>query len=206
MRSCFCLLIKSLRRRRTLTLGTLAHFSHLILSLAIACAVTLALAALHAKYATAGVTDHPAGETAPATASRVHLYFTDDSNSFLTAEQRKVLHGPDTAAFAAAIVRALINGPQKTLVRTIPAGTKLKAIYVLANGRCYVDLSSRIRDQHPGGCNTELLTVYSVVNSLILNISQIKTVKLLIDGAEVPTLAGHVDLQSSVAANMLLIR
>lgn len=169
-------------------------------------ALALVLTAPQTHWAASGSSNGAADQTATAATSAVHLYFADDSNAFLTAEQRKIFPGPDPTAFAAAIVKALIEGPQKNLVRTIPVGTKLRAVYVLADGRCFVDLSATVRQKHPGGCHSELLTIYSVVNSLVLNIAQIKTVKLLINGAEAPTLAGHIDLRLPVAANMLLIR
>ena len=40
----------------------------------------------------------------------------------------------------------------------------------------------------------------------ILNIPEIKWVKLLIGGKEVQTLAGHIDLEFPLEADMLLIR
>ncbi len=45
-----------------------------------------------------------------------------------------------------------------------------------------------------------------MVNSLVLNVPEIERVQILIAGNEAPTLAGHIDLQLPVKANMLLIR
>jgi spore germination protein GerM len=135
-----------------------------------------------------------------------HLYFADRQNFFLKSEQRAMHQTDDPVDFGQAIVEALIKGPQKGLVRTIPAGTKLNAIYIDSDNVCYVDLSATVRNNHPGGSNSEMLTIYSVVNSLILNVSGIKRVKILIDGNETPTLAGHINLQSAFTAYMLLIR
>ena len=108
--------------------------------------------------------------------------------------------------FGRAIVEALIKGPQKGLIRTIPVGTELNAIYIDPNKVCYLDLSETVKKKHPCGTNSELLTIYSVVNSLILNVSEVKRVKILINGNEAPTLAGHIDLQFPFKAHMLLIR
>ena len=104
------------------------------------------------------------------------------------------------------IVEALIKGPRQGLVRTIPQNTKIRAIYVTQEGICYVYLTSAIADQHPGGIKSELLTVYSIVNSVVLNVPEVKAVKILINGRESMTLAGHINLQVPVKANMLLIR
>ena len=135
-----------------------------------------------------------------------HLYFADRNNSFLKSELRVVHQPDDPVEFGRAIVEALIKGPQKGLIRTIPVGTELSAIYIDPDNVCYVDLSGAVKKRHPGGTNSELLTIYAVVNSLILNVSEISRVKILIDGNEAPTLAGHIDLQFPFKAHMLLIR
>jgi len=138
--------------------------------------------------------------------SAAHLYFADRDNYYLMSEQRVVSHSGDSVDYARSIVEALIKGSQTSLVPTIAADTELRAIYIIPGGICYVDLSQAVGKDHPGGCNSELLTIYSVVNSLILNVPEIKRVKLLIDGKEVQTLAGHIDLVFPLEANMLLIR
>jgi len=136
----------------------------------------------------------------------VHLYFSDKSNSFLTAEARTLYHSDSPAEFAKIIIEALIDGPRKQLMKTIPEGTTIRALYVTRDGTAYVDISNTITDSHPGGIKSELFTIYSIVNSLILNIPEIDAVKILIGGRESITLAGHIDLSFPFKANMLLIR
>jgi hypothetical protein len=144
----------------------------------------------------------------PAQSNKIaaHLYFANRNNSFLKSELRVVHYHHDPVEFGRTIVEALIKGPQKGLMRTIPVGTDLSAIYIDPDKVCFVDLSESVKKKHPGGVNSELLTIYSVVNSLILNVSEIKRVKILIDGNEAPTLAGHISLQLPFKAHMLLIR
>lgn len=138
--------------------------------------------------------------------TRVHLYFSDKENDFLIAEERTLEHPDNPAFFARSIVEALIRGPQQGLVRTIPEETAIRAIYVTQEGVCYVDLTASVADDHPGGIKSELFTVYSIANSLVLNVPEIEAVKILVNGNESATLAGHIDLQVPVKANMLLIR
>ena len=150
---------------------------------------------------------HPPGSlNVPDQKSPVHLYFTDRSSYFLRAEQRVVLHPDDPLGLAGSIIQALIKGPQEGLLKTIPADTRLNAIYITPDRTCYVDLSEAVRKHHPGGSKSELLTIYSLVNSLVLNVPEIERVQILIDGNQAPTLAGHVDLELPVKADMLLIR
>jgi len=136
----------------------------------------------------------------------VHLYFSDKDNSWLMAEDRQLLYQNDPVALGTQIIQALLKGPQKTLVQTIPEHTALNAFYVTQNGIAFVDISEAVKENHSGGAKSELLTIYSIVNSLILNMNDIEAVKILIDGREVSTLAGHIDLRFPLKANMLLIR
>lgn len=136
----------------------------------------------------------------------VQLYFSDKENSFLIAEERKLAHATNPVQFSQTIIAALIQGPTKGLMRTIPTGTTLRALFVAPDGTAYVDLTATLSDAHPGGIQSEQMTIFSIVNSLILNIPEINAVKILIDGRESITLAGHIDLRFPFKANMLLIR
>lgn len=136
----------------------------------------------------------------------VHIYFGDPSSRFLTAEKRVIPGSEDPIETGKRILAELIQGPNSDRVRTLAPDTRLRSLFLTAGGTAYVDLSRAAAEQHPGGCREEIFTVYSIVNSLILNIEPIKMVKLLIDGQEAQTLAGHVDLRYGFKADMLLIR
>lgn len=136
----------------------------------------------------------------------LHLYFSDRDNSFLIAEERSTSHQDNPVRMGSLIIDELLEGPGKHLIRTIPQQTTLRAFYLMADGMVVVDLSREIKEHHPGGAKSELMTIYSIVNSLILNIPEIKAVKLLIEGREAATLAGHIDLRSPFKANMLYVR
>lgn len=138
--------------------------------------------------------------------SIVYLYFADKGNTFLIAEERQIVHSKDPVEFGKIIIKALIDGPQKDLMRTVPKETRLRAFFITQEKTAYVDLSEAVRDNHPGGSQTELNTIYSIVNSLVLNIPQIEKVKVLIGGRESETLAGHIDLRFPFKANMLIVR
>jgi hypothetical protein len=145
-------------------------------------------------------------DMASSQATPVNLYFSDRNNQFLIAEERVLKSSKHPEFFARSIVEALIKGPQQGLVRTIPAETAVRAVYLTPQGICYLDLTSDVAENHPGGIKSELLSIYSIVNSLVLNVTEIEAVKILINGDESMTLAGHIDLQIPIKANMLLVR
>ena len=136
----------------------------------------------------------------------VHIYFADRNGRYLQAEERIFAGSEREIDRGRAIMEALIKGPKPGLMRTLPAGTQLRAFYLAPGNRAYVDLSESITEQYPGGCKSEMLTLYSIVNSLILNMPEVSTVKILVGGRDVPTLAGHIDIRYPFTADMSLIR
>jgi len=136
----------------------------------------------------------------------IHLYFANKENSFLIAEKRLLVQPDDPAQMGKLIIESLIKGPKEGLMRTISSDATLRALFVTEDKTAYADFSPVIREKHPGGCKSEIITIYSIVNSLILNIPEIDVVKILIDGRESMTLAGHIDLRFPLKADMLLVR
>ena len=144
--------------------------------------------------------------SASSVAFPVYLYFSDNNtNQYLRGEARPDLGSDDPIVFCRQIIDALIQGPFSGLARTIPATTELRAIYI--NERtAYVDLTREVAVSHPGGVLSELMTIYSIVNTLVLNVNAVDQVKILIAGQETETLSGHIDIRFPLNADMLLIR
>jgi germination protein M len=133
---------------------------------------------------------------------KARLYYLSDDGMRLRAAEREVPLGSDPAAQARAIVEAELAPPPAGLVTTIPDGTTLKQIFISDKGAAYVDLSSEIVKNHPGGSLDEILTVYALVDAITDNLPAISSVQILIDGREVDTLAGHVDLRRPLVKNL----
>lgn len=120
----------------------------------------------------------------------VKLYFSDSQAMYLVLEKRKIPQAPSLARQA---VIELIKGPENSdLYPTIPEGTQVNELYI-AGDIAYIDLSEEIFKNHPGGSSGELMTVYSIVNTLT-EISQIKGVQILVEGNEKKSLIGHIDI------------
>ena len=137
--------------------------------------------------------------------SMAHLYFVNRENTYLVAEKRELVHSGDPVDLAKMIIDGLIKGPLE-LVRTLPSDTRLRALFIDSNHTAYVDFNGTLQEKHPGGIRSEFFSVYSVVNSLILNVPEITRVNILIGGREAQTLAGHIDIRFPFKANMLLVR
>lgn len=130
---------------------------------------------------------------------RARLFFVAGDGERLAAVEQEVPYGEGTAEQAKRIVEAALAAPPPPYGSAIPAGTKLKAVFLASRGEAYVDLSPELQKNHPGGTTNEILTVYSLVNALTLNLPAITGVQILVDGKEVDTLAGHLDLRRPLA-------
>jgi len=120
----------------------------------------------------------------------VNLYFSDSQAMYLVPEKRKISQIPSLARQA---VIELIKGPENSdLYPTIPEGTQVNEVYI-ADDIAYIDLSEEIFKNHPGGSSGELMTVYSIVNTLT-EIPSIKGVQILVEGNEMKSLVGHIDI------------
>jgi hypothetical protein len=51
----------------------------------------------------------------------------------------------------------------------------------------------------------ELLTVYTLVDAITMNLPAVTAVQLLVNGQEVETLAGHIDLRRPLKKNLDLV-
>lgn len=150
-----------------------------------------------------------APSVAPAEPTRrikAHLFYVADDGTRLTGVEHDVAYGEGTVDQARRIIEAQLAPVAEPLVSAIPPGTQLRALFVSGRGDAYVDLSREVAAAHPGGSANELLTVYTIVNVLTMNLPAITAVQVLVDGKEVETLAGHVDLRRPLSNNSVWVR
>jgi len=120
----------------------------------------------------------------------------------LRAVQREVPFGEGAVEQGRQIVLAqLAAAAEAPLVAVIPAGGTLRSFYISERGEAFVDLGPEIAAAHPGGTTAEELTLYAIVNAVAANLPAVTTVQLLVDGKEVDTLVGHVDIRRPLRRN-----
>jgi germination protein M len=136
----------------------------------------------------------------------VTLCFSDEQAEFLVTETREVADRGSPSALAQAVVEELIRGPRSGLQPTIPPGTRLLGQVSCSQGTCTVDFSEEFVTRHPGGTSGEIMTVYSVVESLRASLPGVKAVQFLVEGKPRETLAGHLSLAFPVTSDPSLLR
>ena len=136
---------------------------------------------------------------------KAKLFYVSDDGMKLTSTEREIAYGEGTIEQAREIILAQIAPSVEPLVSAIPPGTTLRAIFVTPQGGAYVDLSGEVSRAHPGGTQNEMLTVYTIVDALASNLPAISSVQILVDGKEVDTLAGHLDLRRPFPKNLDIV-
>ncbi|MBI4824283.1 MAG: GerMN domain-containing protein [Nitrospirae bacterium] len=76
----------------------------------------------------------------------------------------------------------------------VPRNTQVLGIYNGSDGILYIDLSEDFRGNFQGDAMAEFLLLRAIYESMMSNISGIRDIKVLIEGKEVDSLAGHISL------------
>jgi spore germination protein GerM len=144
-------------------------------------------------------TSSPAPESAPEEPEaerriRVTLYLLSGSGRTLVAQEREIPYADSLQEQAKQVIRQLLAGSRRGRGSPFPRGVRLRDLFITPQGLAFVDLSQELISNHPGGSCGEELTVYSLANTLITNFPAVKRVQILVEGREIQTLAGHLDL------------
>lgn len=135
-------------------------------------------------------------------AQAITLYFPSDDDGLLVSETRQIAWANNDTDRIRQVILALIDGSLKGLRRPVPPTTELRATFLTPDGTAYVDFSNNAVAQLAPGIQSETLSVYSIVNSVASNVPSVKKVKILVQGQEVGTLGGHVDLSEDFAPDV----
>jgi len=131
----------------------------------------------------------------------VVLYFTDEEFTGLVPEKRFI---EKSSNIFEAVLQELLRGPQfSSHFNPLPESTRLNGVFT-ESGVVYVDLSREMKEGQSGGTTQELLSIFSVVDTLT-SLPDVKRIKILIDGKEESTLCGHIDISEPLERDEKLI-
>lgn len=154
-------------------------------------------------------TDPPHSASAPREDGRTikaTLFYVAQDGFRLVGVEREVPYGSSNTEQARHIIEAQLGMAPELLVSALPEGTSLRALFMTDDGSAFVDLSREVVEHHTGGSLDELFTVYAIVNALATNLPAISAVQILVDGREIETLAGHIDLRHPLAQSLKWVR
>jgi len=177
---------------------------HLVIAMSVLMVAVLALTiyALHMRK-TAAATPVAATDTRPLAppvvgpTERVTLYVAHDDDGTLRAESARIPLPSGRQQRAEELLRALVSlYLDKSSPHLLGAGSEVRSVFLVDPGVAVIDLNSAFADTHRSGVLVEELTVTSLIHTISTNTPGILKVKILVDGKDRLTLAGHADLSS----------
>ena len=174
---------------------------HLVISVAVMLVVvTMGTYARHMRHQ-ARELESPAANTLPVAppasgpTETVTLYVADDSAGALRAQSAQIPLPGGRQQRGEELLRALLRVYQQPgAAHPLSPASDIRSIYLVDPGGAVIDLNLAFADEHRSGILTEQLTVNSLVETLAANVPGIQRVRILVDGRERETLAGHADL------------
>ncbi|MCK4509413.1 MAG: GerMN domain-containing protein [Desulfuromonadales bacterium] len=134
----------------------------------------------------------------------VVLYFASADGQTLVAETRKINECQIDEDCLRDTVEALIAGPESGFAPILSTQVRLLGITVV-DSLVTIDFSQEMIAAHPGGTQSELLTIYGLVDTLAVNFPHLRQAQFLVEGAPVSTLKGHVDLRQPINPDFTLV-
>jgi Sporulation and spore germination len=126
---------------------------------------------------------------------QVTLYVAYDDIGVLHAQSARIPLPSVRQQRAEELIRALLAVYlDKSSPHPLPQGSDVRSVYLVDPGLAVIDINAAFADGHRSGVLSEELTVASLIQTLSANLPGILKVKILVEGKDRPTLAGHADL------------
>lgn len=132
---------------------------------------------------------------------KIDIYFANNTAEYLVVEKKVI--DPEADLYFQIFAKLKAGPESDKLSKTIPNGSKLLD-YSIKRDKLILNFNAAFRSNHWGGSTGELMTVYSIVNSYT-SLTEIESVKILIEGEGIVSLAGHLDLTEPLIYNQRLI-
>ncbi|HEX6803439.1 MAG TPA: GerMN domain-containing protein [Terriglobales bacterium] len=132
---------------------------------------------------------------APGPAENATVWVAYDSSGTLRGQTVSVPMSSRRQQRAEELMRALLSiYTAKNSPHPLAPGAEVRNVFLVDPGIAVIDLNSAFVDGQTSGMLAEELTLASLIQTLSANIPGLMRVKVLVDGKERDTLAGHADL------------
>jgi hypothetical protein len=144
----------------------------------------------------------PVAPPASGPTEQVTLYVAFDDPGTIRATAAKIPLPSGRQQRAEELLRALMNiYLDRTSSHAMPPGAEIRSVFLIDPGTAVIDTNAAFAEGHRSGVLVEELTVASLIQTLSSNIPGIIRVRILVDGKQRETLAGHADLSNFYEAS-----
>lgn len=124
----------------------------------------------------------------------IKVYYPDDSGMHLVEVEREIVIDDSTDKYTAALESMMNEPAEDNLTRIFPKNAAIRSVNV-RDGVATVDFDGGIVKSFVGGSTGEEFLIGSIVDTLT-NFPEVTSVRFLVDGQEIETLSGHMDLSA----------
>jgi Sporulation and spore germination len=175
---------------------------HLIIAVSVLVAIALGMSVyawrMRGRVMRAGNTPASAQPVAPPAAGpteQVTLYVAYDDTGTLRPRAARIPLPSGRQERAEELLRTLLDiYLDKSSPHVLGPGSEIRGVYLVDPGLAVIDLNAAFANGHRSGVLVEELTMASLVKTLSDNLPGIQRIKILVDGRERDSLAGHVNL------------
>lgn len=134
----------------------------------------------------------------------VTLYVAYDDIGVLHAQAAQIPLPSVRQQRAEALLRSLVAlYLDKSSPHPLPPGSDIRSVYLVDPGLAVIDVNAAFADGHRSGVLAEELTVASLIQTLSANLPGLVKVRILVEGKQRETLAGHADLSGFFDVNAI---
>ena len=175
---------------------------HLLIAMAVLLVAVLGLSvyALHMRKSVASaplasVDTRPLAPPPAGPMERVVLFVAHDEDGTLRPESAQIAMPSGRQQRAEELLRALLSHYlEKSSPHVLGDGAEIRSVFLVDPGVAVIDVNGAFADSHRSGVLVEELTVASLIHTISANTQGLLKVKILVDGKQRDTLAGHADL------------
>jgi hypothetical protein len=139
--------------------------------------------------------DKPVTAPVSGPAELATFFVARDDAGMLRAQTVRIRLPEGRQQRAQALLQALVAlYLDKASPHLLAAGSEVRDVYFIDPGLAVININTAFANGHRSGILVEELTLASLIETLSANIAGITRVKILVDGKERDTLAGHADL------------
>lgn len=125
-----------------------------------------------------------------------------DDDAVLVERELTASLPSESSARAKTMLRALFVEYMKSpSPHPLPPGSDVRTVYFANDGLCVIDLNAALADGHRSGMFVEQFTLFSILETLARNVPSARRFKVLVEGKERASLAGHADLSTTYDAD-----
>jgi Sporulation and spore germination len=175
---------------------------HLLIALAVLLVVVLGMSIYAwnmrktvAATPAATVDTRPLAPPVAGPTEMVALFVANDEDGSLRPRAAQIPMPSGRQQRAEELLRALMSiYLDKSSPHVLGAGAEVRSVFLVDPGVAVIDVNAAFADTHRSGVLVEELTVASLIHTVSANTPGILRVKILVDGKERDTLAGHADI------------